>query len=56
MSIRVRALSSSNKYSASAFPSSVLPTPVVPKNKKEPMGFLLSCNPALERRIASETA
>ena len=48
--------SSSNKYSANAFANSVLPTPVVPKNMKEPIGFLGSCNPALLLLIASETA
>jgi hypothetical protein len=43
--------SSSNKYSAKAFASSVLPTPVVPKEKSS--YWFSSCNPALERRTAS---
>jgi len=38
MSMRVMAFSSSNKNSASALHSSVLPTPVGPRNKKLPMG------------------
>ena len=56
MSIRVIAFSSSNKYSAKAFANSVLPIPVVPKKRKEPMGLLGFCNPVLERLTASETA
>ena len=49
-------VSSSNKYSAKAFASSVLPTPVVPKKINEPIGFFKSFNPALLLRIASATA
>ena len=56
ISIRVIMLSSSNKYSASAFANSVLPTPVVPKKINEPIGFLGSCKPARLRRMASATA
>jgi hypothetical protein len=43
-----------NKYSAKAFASSVLPTPVVPKKRKSSYWF--SCLVALERRTASLTA
>jgi hypothetical protein len=32
-------LPSLNKYSARAFASSTLPTPVVPKKRKDPTGF-----------------
>ena len=39
MSMRVIAFSSSNKYAAKVLANSVLPTPVVPKNKKLPIGF-----------------
>ena len=53
MSIRVKAFSSSNRYSANALANSVLPTPVVPKNKKVPIGFFTSCNPARLLRTAS---
>ena len=38
MSIRVINDSSSKRYSAKAFANSVLPTPVVPKKIKEPIG------------------
>src|SRR5660398_319802 len=38
MSIRTIARSSSNRKSASAFASSVLPTPVGPRNRNEPVG------------------
>ena len=48
--------SSSNRLCASAFASSVLPTPVGPRNKKEPIGFVGSLIPALERMIASVTS
>ena len=34
MSMRTMAFSLSNRYSASAFANSVLPTPVGPKNRK----------------------
>ena len=39
MSMRTMAFSVSNRYSASAFASSVLPTPVGPRNRKLPMGL-----------------
>ena len=48
--------SESNKFSAKAFANSVFPTPVGPKNKKEPSGRFGSCNPARERMTASLTA
>ena len=41
---------------ASALHSSVLPTPVGPRNRNEPFGRFGSDRPARERRIASETA
>ena len=50
------ACSSSNMNSASALVSSVLPTPVGPRNRNEPIGRLGSCRPARARRTASETA
>ena len=40
MSMRTMARSSSNRNSASARASSVLPTPVGPRNRNEPMGRL----------------
>ena len=56
MSMRTIASSVSNRNSASAFESSVLPTPVGPRNRKEPFGRFGSDSPARERRIASDTA
>ena len=56
MSRRVMAASSSNRNPASALVSSVLPTPVGPRNRNEPMGRLGSFNPARARRTASDTA
>ena len=56
ISMRTMAFSSSNKYSANARASSVLPTPVGPKNINEPMGRFGSDRPARERRIAFATA
>ncbi len=53
MSIRTSALSSSKRNSASAFESSVLPTPVGPRKRKEPIGRLGSAIPARERLMAS---
>ena len=53
MSILTILLSSSNRFSANAFASSVLPTPVGPKNRKEPIGFPGSLIPALDLIIAS---
>ena len=40
ISMRTIFCSSSNRLSARALASSVLPTPVGPKNRKEPMGLL----------------
>ena len=56
MSIRVIACSSSNRNAASARASSVLPTPVGPRNRNEPMGRRGSLSPARARRTASDTA
>ena len=55
ISIRTMFCSSSNSVAAKVFASSVLPTPVGPKNRNEPMGFVGSLIPALERIIASVT-
>ena len=54
--MRTIASSVSNIKLASAFVSSVLPTPVGPKNKNEPIGRFGSAKPARERRIAFDTA
>jgi hypothetical protein len=56
MSMRTIARSSSNRNSANAFASSVLPTPVGPRNMNEPVGRFGSATPARLRRTASETA
>ena len=56
MSILIMAFSSSNRNSASARDSSVLPTPVGPRKMNEPIGRFGSCNPARARRTAFETA
>ena len=56
MSMRTSALSSSNRKEASALVSSVLPTPVGPRNMNEPMGRFGSCRPARARRTAVESA
>ncbi|MNO87134.1 hypothetical protein D3C76_785500 [compost metagenome] len=56
MSIRTMASSVSNRNSASALHSSVLPTPVGPRNMNEPLGRLGSDSPARERRTALATA
>ncbi|SGA03359.1 Uncharacterised protein [Chlamydia abortus] len=45
----------SNKLNASAFANSVLPTPVGPKNRKEPIGRFGSFIFAFALLIASET-
>ncbi len=50
------ALSSSNRKPANAFVSSVLPTPVGPRNRKLPSGRPGSCKPARARRTAFDTA
>ena len=56
MSIRVIAASSSKRNQAKAFVSSVLPTPVGPRNINDPIGRWGSCNPARARRTAFTTA
>ena len=56
MSIRTIASWVSNMNSASARASSVLPTPVGPRNRKVPIGRLGSDRPARERRSAVDTA
>jgi len=56
MSMRTIARSSSNRNSASALASSVLPTPVGPRNRNEPVGRSGSATPERDRRTASETA
>ena len=56
MSMRTIARSSSNRYSARARASSVLPTPVGPRNRKLPIGRCGSERPARERRMALATA
>ena len=55
ISIRIMLRSSSNRHSASVLASSVLPTPVGPRNKKLPIGRLGSAIPARERMMASAT-
>ena len=52
MSMRTIDSSVSNRNSASALQSSVLPTPVGPRNRNEPFGRRGSASPARERRIA----
>ena len=56
MSMRTMARSSSKRYSARAFASSVLPTPVGPRNMNEPVGRSGSAIPARARRTASLTS
>ena len=56
MSMRIRCSSESNMNSASALHSSVLPTPVGPRNRNEPIGRFGSCKPARARRTAVATA
>ena len=55
ISILIILFSSSNSAFASDFASSVLPTPVGPRNRNEPIGFEGSLMPALERIMASVT-
>ena len=50
------ASSLSNKKFAKALVNSVLPTPVGPRNRNEPLGRLGSDKPARERRTAFDTA
>ena len=52
ISRRIIQSSEPNSSSASALHSSVFPTPVGPKNKKEAQGRLGSFKPTRERRIA----
>src|SRR5437588_615966 len=56
MSMRTIACSSSNRNSASARASSVLPTPVGPRKMNEPTGRLGSARPEREGRTALATA
>ncbi len=56
MSTRIMWSSLSNRKPASALHSSVLPTPVGPRNRNEPIGRFGSDRPARERRMASATA
>ena len=56
MSMRTIARSSSKRNSASVRASSVLPTPVGPRNRNEPIGRFGSDSPARDRRIAFATA
>ena len=56
MSTRIISLSCPNTASASALESSVLPTPVGPKNRKEPIGRFGSFIPTRPRRTALATA
>mmetsp|Transcript_30558 Transcript_30558/g.85595 ORF Transcript_30558/g.85595 Transcript_30558/m.85595 type:complete len:296 (+) Transcript_30558:790-1677(+) len=56
MSTRTISFSLSNSCSANALASSVLPTPVGPRNMKEAMGLLGSARPARLRCTASATA
>ena len=53
--MRTIASSVSNRNAASAFVSSVLPTPVGPRNRNEPFGRFGSDEPARARRIAFAT-
>ena len=56
MSMRMIARSSSNRNSASDLASSVLPVPVGPRKRNEPVGRFGSEMPARDRRTASLTA
>jgi len=56
MSRRTSAFSSSKRNSASARASSVFPTPVGPRKRKEPRGRFSGARPARARRTASATA
>ncbi len=56
MSILMMFFSVSKSASDRALPSSVLPTPVGPRKMNEPIGLLWLASPALDLRIASETA
>ena len=56
ISKRIMADSSPKIASANERANSVLPTPVGPKNKNEPIGRFGSLSPALARRMALATA
>ena len=56
MSKRISARSEPKRYSASVRATSVLPTPVGPRNKNDPTGRLGFFNPARERRMARAKA
>ena len=56
MSTRIRACSVPKTASASALESSVFPTPVGPRNRKDPVGRFGSFNPTLPRFTAFATA
>ena len=56
ISTRIMASSEPNMASANALDSSVLPTPVGPKNRKEPMGRFGSFRPTRPLRMALATA
>ena len=56
ISIRTMCFSSLNSSSASFFASSVLPTPVGPRKRKQPVGFPSRESPSRERRMALLTA
>ena len=53
--MRTTLFSLSNRLSASVFASSVFPTPVGPRKRKEPIGRLGSLIPARARMMASAT-
>ena len=55
MSMRTIARSSSKRNSASALASSVLPTPVGPRKRNEPVGRFSSAMPERALRTASDT-
>ena len=56
MSKRISAFSLPNRKFASARASSVLPTPVGPRNRKLPTGRFGFFSPARERRMARDSA
>ena len=56
ISMRIMACSSSNNSRHRLRATSVLPTPVGPRKRKEPIGRLVSLRPARERRMALATA
>jgi len=56
MSKRIRACSEPNRNSVSRLATSVLPTPVGPRNRKEPTGRFGLLSPARPRRMARARA